>query len=160
MIIAGSQCLATPQLHFISQFMQNAILFSFLANTPCSFSNNLYNQWHLRKLTLEGKMTIFTSLAISKIVLLAIITKVPNTLRKYSKSKKLFLWGKIKTKQNKKVKIKQNTLRNDYKDRGLKIVDTENKIVRLKCSWVRWLYTENFHERKIIPLQYIRKLFG
>ena len=53
---------------------------------------------------------------------------------KIQQIQKTFLWGKIKTKQNKKVKIKQNTLRNDYKDGGLKIVDTENKIVRLKCS--------------------------
>ena len=32
------------------------------------------------KLTLEGKITIFKSLAISKIVHLAIITKVPNAV--------------------------------------------------------------------------------
>ena len=34
----------------------------------------------MRKLTLECKTTIFKSLAISKIVHLAIITKVPNTV--------------------------------------------------------------------------------
>ena len=36
----------------------------------------------MRKLTLEGKITIFKSLAISKIVHLAIIAKVPNTVIK------------------------------------------------------------------------------
>ena len=61
---------------------------------------------------------------------------------------------------NKKVKIKQNTLRNDYKDGGLKSVDIEHKIARLKCSWVRRLYIEISHWWKIIPLQYINILFG
>ena len=104
---------------------------------------------------MEGTITIFKSLAISKIVHLAIITKVPNTLIEELKQiQKNFLWD------NKKVKIKQNTLRNDYKDRGLKSVDIEHKIASLKCSWVKRLYTENFHEWKIIPLQYIDKRFG
>ena len=40
--------------------------------------SNVIKLWHMRKLTLEGKITIFKSLAISKIVHLAIITKVPN----------------------------------------------------------------------------------
>ena len=39
-------------------------------------------------------------------------------------------------------------------------MDIEHKIASLKCSWVKRLYTENFHEWKIIPLQYINKLFG
>ena len=34
----------------------------------------------MRKLTMEGKITIFKSLAISKIMHLAIITKVSNTV--------------------------------------------------------------------------------
>ena len=38
---------------------------------------NVIKQWHMRKLILEGKITIFKSLAISKIVHLAIIIKVP-----------------------------------------------------------------------------------
>ena len=44
---------------------------------------NLYNViklWRMRKLTLECKITIFKSFAISKIVHLVIITKVPNTV--------------------------------------------------------------------------------
>ena len=86
----------------------------------------------MRKLTLEGKITIFKSLAILKIVQLAIITKVPNTLIEELKQiQKDFLWD------NKKVKM-----------------------ASLKCSWVKQLYTENFHDWKIIPLQYINKLFG
>ena len=41
---------------------------------------NVIKLWRMRKLTLAGKITIFKSLAISKIVHLAVITKVPNTV--------------------------------------------------------------------------------
>ena len=58
-----------------------------------------------------------------------------------------------------KVKIKQYTLNNDYKAGDLKSVDIEHKIASLKCSRVRRLYNENFHEWKIIPLQFTNKLF-
>ena len=57
----------------------------------------------MRKLTLEGKITIFKSLAISKIVHLAIITKVPNTVIEELKQIQKNLWD------NKKVKTKHLT---------------------------------------------------
>ena len=41
---------------------------------------NVIKLWRMRKLTLEGKITIFKSLAISKIVHLAIITEVSDTV--------------------------------------------------------------------------------
>ena len=107
------------------------------------------------KLTLEVKITIFKSLAISKIVNLAIITKVPNTvIEELKQIQKNLFWD------NKKVKIKQKTLCNDYKGGGLKSVDREHKIAKLKCSWVKQLYIENFYEWKIIFLHYINKHFG
>ena len=56
--------------------------------------------------------------------------------------------------------IKQNILHNDYKDGGSKSVNIDHKIASLKCSWVKRLYTENFHKWKIIPLQYKNKRFG
>ena len=57
--------------------------------------------------TLENKK--FKSLAVSKILHLAIITKVPNiAIEELKQIQKNFLWD------NKKVKIKQKTLRNDY----------------------------------------------
>ena len=50
------------------------------------------------KLTLEGKITIFKSLAISKIVHLAIITKVPNTVIEDLKQiQKIFSWDNEKS---------------------------------------------------------------
>ena len=61
------------------------------------------------------KITIFKSLAISKVVQLAIITKVAKTVtEELNQIQKSFL------RDNKKVNIKQSTLRNDYKDGGFK----------------------------------------
>ena len=77
--------------------------------------------WRMSKLFLEGEITMFKSLAISKIDQLAIITKIPNiVIEELKQIQKNFLWD------NKKVKITQNTLRNDYKDGNLKSVDIEH----------------------------------
>ena len=60
----------------------------------------------MRKLTLEDKIKFFKLLVISKIVHLAIITIVPNTVIEQLKYiQKNFLWD------NKKVKIKQSTFK-------------------------------------------------
>ena len=88
----------------------------------------------MRHLSQEGKITIFKSLALSKIVHLALLTIVQNRM----KSRKSF-YGQIKN-----VKIKHGTLRNDYKKGGLKNVDINHQIVSLKCLWIRRLYHE-FH---------------
>ena len=58
--------------------------------------------------TFEGKITIFKSLAMSKIVHLVMTTKVPNTvIEELKQIQNIFL------RNNKKVKIKQSNLRND-----------------------------------------------
>ena len=59
--------------------------------------------------TLDNKNV--KSLAVSKILHLAIITKVPNiAIEELKQIQRNFLWD------DKKVKIKQKTLRNDYND--------------------------------------------
>ena len=104
----------------------------------------------MRHLSLEGKITIFKSLAIYKIVYLALLTIFPkNFIFEVKEIQNEFLWS------NKKSKIKHSTLCNDYKDEGLKNVDIELKIIALKCSWIHRLYNEVDHDWKIIPLNYI-----
>ena len=101
---------------------------------------NVIKLWCMRHLSLEGKITIFKSLAISKIVYLALLTIVSkNNIKEMSEIQKKFLWS------NKNCKIKHSTLGNDYKNRGLKKVDIEPKIVLLKCSWIWRLYNEFLH---------------
>ena len=109
----------------------------------------------MRHLSLEGKITIFKSLAWSKIVHLALHTIIAkNIIEKLNEIQKKFLWS------NKKCKTKHGTLCNDYKSGGLKIVDINLKIVLLKCLQIFRLYNECHHDWKIIPSHYINDALG
>ena len=113
------------------------------------------NVWTTRALTLEGKVLIFKTLGISKIVYLSLITTVPNSiLDEIQKIQKAFLWF------SSKPKINHKTLCNKFEDGGLKNVDIKAKIISLQCSWVKKLYDDNHHDWKIIPLYLINKYFG
>ena len=100
--------------------------------------SNVIKLWRMRHLSLEEKITIFKSLAISKIVCLALLTLIPNSfLEELKQIQKAFLWG------NERAKIKHNTLCNNFTEVGLKNVDIKHKFVALKCSWIQMLYNEN-----------------
>ena len=107
----------------------------------------------MKHLLVAGKITIFKSLAISKIVYyLALLSLIPNSvLEELKQIQKTFLWG------NKRAKIKHDTLCNNFAEGGLESVDINHKILALRCSWQ---YNENFHEWKLIPLRYTPKAFG
>ena len=116
---------------------------------------NVIKLWRTRHLCLESKITVFKSLALSKIVHLALLTIAPkNIIEELNENQKKFLWS------NGKCKIKHSTLCNDYKDGDLKNVDINLKIVLLKCSWILRLYNECHYDRKIFPLNYINSAFG
>ena len=68
--------------------------------------------WRMRKPSLEGKIRIVKPLAISKFLYLAMI--------KNFQIEGLKQIQKLSFSNKSKVKIKQNTLCNDYKDGGLK----------------------------------------
>ena len=111
--------------------------------------------WKMRNRTLEGKIVIFKTLAISKIVFQSLITPVPRQfVNELEKIQKAFLW------KNYPPKIKHETLCKAYKGRVLKNIDILNKIVSLQCSWIRRLYGNLFLEWKLIPLFLIKKSFG
>ena len=108
--------------------------------------NDVLKLWEFRGLTLAGRILVFKSLALSKL-LYACTMKVPgkfvidqlNTLHKNC------IWN------NKRPKIKHSTLIADYCEGGYKDVDIENKIAALKIKWVTKLLESNFHPWKIIP---------
>ena len=109
----------------------------------------------MRNLNLEGKIDIFKTIAISKIVFQSFISTVPkHIINELEKIQKAFLW------KNSTPKIKHETLCNNYKAGGLKNVDIPNKIIALQCSWIRRLYNNSFHEWKLIPLYLTEKSFG
>ena len=113
------------------------------------------NLWRMRNLTLEGRIVVFKTLAISKIVFLALLTKIPHqVVKELEKIQKSFLW------KDSTPKIRHETTCKEYKDGGLKNVDISCKILSLQCSWIRRLYNDNFHEWKLIPLHLITMSFG
>ena len=109
----------------------------------------------MKNLTLEGRIVVFKTLAISKIVFLVLLTKIPHqVVKELEKMQKSLLW------KDSTPKIRHETTCKDYKDGGLKNVDISYKIVSLQCSWIRRLYDNNFHEWKLIPLHLIAMPFG
>ena len=71
--------------------------------------------WKMRRLTSEGIIVIFKTIAISKIIFQAFITTVPkHTAIELKKIQKAFFWN------NSSPKIKHETLCNDYKAGGTK----------------------------------------
>ena len=102
--------------------------------------------WRMRNLTLEGKITIFKTLAISKIIHLSLVTNVPTQIiNELNKIQKEFIWN------GSNPKIKHSTLCNKYENGGLKNVDILSKVIRLQCLWIKRLYDNFYHPWKIIP---------
>ena len=88
--------------------------------------------WKLRNLTLEGKIHVFKTMALSKIISQAFVTPIPNyVFNELEKIQKSFLWA------NSTSKIKRDTLCNDYKDGGLRNVDILKKIISRQWSWIK-----------------------
>ena len=104
-----------------------------------------------KNLTIEGIIVVFKSLAISKLIHLALVTEIPtatiNWLTKIQKE----LYGKGKIRKSKC---------NDYENGGVKNVDIFSKVVSLQCSWIKRLFDNNFHQWKLIPLFVICQHLG
>ena len=110
--------------------------------------------WRMRNLSIEGKIVVFKTLAISKLVYLALLTVTPNHIAdEVAKIQKYFIW------HDSSPKITRETLRMEFKTGDLKNVDIRFKFVILQCSWVKKLYDDCFNEWKIIPLHLLNKCF-
>ena len=88
---------------------------------------NILKLLRIGQLILEGRITVFKSLAVSKVVQLLLITKLHNNTNEFLyKIQKNFIW------QVKKAKIKHTTLCNGYEKKGIKNVDLRNKITSMQ----------------------------
>ena len=84
---------------------------------------NILKLWKLRNLTIEGRIVVFKSLAISKLIHLALVTEIPTTtINLLTKIQMEFIWKK------KKWKIKNSTLCNGYEYGGLKVLISFQKL--------------------------------
>ena len=106
----------------------------------------------MRNISIEGKMEVFKTLDISRLVYLAFLTVIPNHMtEEVAEIQKSFVLV------DSFPKIKHETLRIEFKVGGLNNVDIRFKFVCLLCSWVTKLYDDCFHEWKIIPLHLLIK---
>ena len=63
---------------------------------------NVLKLWRSRSLNLEGKIAVFKSLALSKIIHLALVKTIPNIIvEELNKIQKNFIWNNSKTKNKK-----------------------------------------------------------
>ena len=100
------------------------------------------------------KIVTFKTLAISKIVYLSIMIKVPaEIIDESEKIQKRFIWPF-------KPKIKNQTISSNFEDRGFKNVDINKKTVSVQCSLIKRLYEDFFYEWKLIPLKLVKKWVG
>ena len=118
----------------------------------------------MKQLTIEGRIVIFKTLAVSKIVYFALMTNTPNIMiDELEKTHKNSLFGIHQKSLFSTPEITQETLCMDYKNGGLKNVDIRIKIGSLQYSWIKRPYDSNFHvcfHVSIIPKYLISKTFG
>ena len=102
--------------------------------------------WKLRNLTLDGKILIFKTLALSKIIFQAFVTPVPiYVVTELVKIQKSFLW------ENGTSKIKHDTPCNDCKDGGLKKEDIRKQIISLQSYGQKDYMMTRFMNGKLYP---------
>ena len=111
--------------------------------------------WRFRNLTLEGRLIVFKSFAISKIVFQALIATVPShTIKALETIQISFFYGITLI-----PKIREAVCQN-FREGGLQKVGIRNKSTSRQITWVKRLYDDFFHEWKIIPLYLLKKTFG
>ena len=119
--------------------------------------NNCLKSWQHRKLTLMGKITVLKSFALPKLVYpLSVLPNPPEDKIKYIINKMYnFLWD------GKPDKVQRNTIIQNYKNGGLKMIDLRFFMNALKCSWIkRILNVENKGMWKQFYLNKLKKYGG
>ena len=108
-------------------------------NKAISKSKNILTSWKKRYLTPIGKITVIKTFIISMFNHLFISLPTPkfSTIKKISDLVYEFLWDK------KPDKISRNLITQDLLNGGLKMINLQNFIISLKCTWIRRLLKGN-----------------
>ena len=95
--------------------------------------------WTQRHLTPIGKITIIKTLALSKLSHLFLCLPSPevDVVKTLENAFFKFIWD------NKPDKIKRSTLKKNYLNGGLNMIDLNNFIAGLKCTWIRRMYVNH-----------------
>ena len=93
--------------------------------------SNVNRAWEPRGLSFAGKILVFKTLAVSKLLYVCTF-KNPSTqiIESLNSIQKKFIWSK------KRPKIKHSTLITDYKDGRYEDIHIETKSSSLKVKWV------------------------
>ena len=98
------------------------------------------NLWSARGLTLAGRIQVFKTFGISKILHISYMNQVPpHIIEELKKIHSSFIW------KGKKTKIKHSSLIGDFASGGYKDIDIDSKIKSLHLMWVKRLCDKNFH---------------
>ena len=108
-------------------------------NLAKSTSNrqNVLNLWKMRNIILEGEITIFRTLVLSKTVYLVLskivyLTNINSLILKTvnwrnKKNQRAFIWNNLT------LKTKLQTLCNSSEEGGVKIIDINSRFTSLQC---------------------------
>ena len=92
----------------------------------------LLNSWKARKLTLNGKVLIIKSLAISQIIYLSNLLPFPDDIIKDLENAIYeFFWN------SKTHKVKKSVIVQNYKDGGYKMIDLRTLNIIQKLKWIK-----------------------
>ena len=116
---------------------------------------NCLKCWGGRGLTIAGRIQIFKTLAISKILYMSTMRTPPTQFLELLNSiQKDFIWN------NSRAKIKHCSIIADYKEGGYKDIDISSKLLAMKISWIKRFLDDNFHPWKILPTRLLAPLGG
>jgi hypothetical protein len=111
--------------------------------------------WSQRDLSLIGKITILKSLAFSKIIYQCGVMIPPQKfIDQIIDVAYKFIWN------NKKDKIKRNTIISEYKHGGLKMLDINSFIQAQKVMWIKRLTSSDDASWKALPLLCLDEILG
>lgn len=110
---------------------------------------SIINQWSKRNITVIGKITVVKTLMLP--ILNHLIMSLPNpdteTIKYINSLFYTFIW-------NSPVhRVKIDVLEMNYEDGGLKMININNFIAAMKCTWVRRLYNSNSKWQNIFMSQ-------
>ena len=107
----------------------------------------------MRPISIYGKIVIFKTLALSKIIYVACMSTVPDLIAKLVEQiHKDFIWNK------KRSNVKHSSLIAEFSKGGLKDIDIPSKFKSLHLGWIKRIFDDNFHPWKNIPLHYIKSV--
>ncbi len=123
-------------------------------DTKVAKIDDILKQSTKRNLTLFGKVCIIKSLALSKIIYIALGLTIPDKIiKEIDRLIFRFLWGK-------RDRIKRKSIINTLEKGGLNMVDVRSQLSAIKASWVgRIISAPSEHLWSYLPKQYLSK-FG